>query len=406
MRLGRTRRAFTYRPLLALVAVGAVGWVALALTGLQLYVANPRNLGFDLALILNAGRNVARGISPYDQAILAGAAPSAPSLFFSYPPPVAQMASMVAWLPLLGAVAILTAAAVTGFAIVLDRLRAALAPTVPASLTTIAAVALAPYCLPLFVGVLFGNLDVLFPAAYGLVVLAAILAPRYQLAGALGLVFAVFTKLHPASLTLWFVVRGLRQARSHTKPVAWHFVAVAILVAIGVVAASLMVWGPLPWLDYLAVIRAGTVSEIVDPRNAAPAAQAALLIGLDDEVARVLQVPVTALALVVTGWAAWTREDPLEGMAWATAGSLATLPVTWYHYPVAILPVAVAALLRVLPRPGGRASVARLLGLALGVVALAIAVLPLIWVSIALVLLAVRRSWSGPPSPHRWQSAS
>ena len=51
------------------------------------------------------------------------------------------------------------------------------------------------------------------------------------------------------------------------------------------------------------------------------------------------------LALAVTALRpAWRRSDPLESFAWAAVASLATLPVTWYHYPSALLPIAIAAL--------------------------------------------------------------
>jgi len=36
--------------------------------------------------------------------------------------------------------------------------------------------------------------------------------------------------------------------------------------------------------------------------------------------------------------------DPLESFGWAIVASLVVLPVTWYHYPVALMPIALAGL--------------------------------------------------------------
>ena len=73
-----------------LAIVGVVGWVGLLWLGATLYAATPPKAGFDLELLLRAGRDVAAGRSPYDPALVAGSAPVAESLFYSYPPVVAQ----------------------------------------------------------------------------------------------------------------------------------------------------------------------------------------------------------------------------------------------------------------------------------------------------------------------------
>ena len=49
--------------------VGGLGWAGLLALGLALLAKDPPQAGFDLALILDAGRRVAAGVSPY----LAGA---------------------------------------------------------------------------------------------------------------------------------------------------------------------------------------------------------------------------------------------------------------------------------------------------------------------------------------------
>jgi hypothetical protein len=104
------------------------------------------------------------------------------------------------------------------------------------------------------------------------------------------------------------------------------------------------------------------------------------------------------VALVVTAWAAWRRPDPVESFAWATISSLVTLPVTWYHYPSALIPVALAAGLRA---RGTSVRPVRGLLVAAGVLAaVAIAALPLIYVAMGLVIAAARRSAAAPaPRP-------
>ena len=111
--------------------------------------------------------------------------------------------------------------------------------------------------------------------------------------------------------------------------------------------------------------------------------------GTDAEsLARTVQIPVTLAALLVTALAAWRLRDPVESLAWGATASLVILPVTWYHYPSALLPFALAALLRAQGTATARTTNSLLL--AAGVVAaLAIAWLPLLWVAIGLVLGAV-----------------
>jgi hypothetical protein len=88
--------------------------------------------------------------------------------------------------------------------------------------------------------------------------------------------------------------------------------------------------------------------------------------------------------------------DPVESLAWAAAASLVVLPVTWYHYPSALIPFAIVAVLRAGSLGPAAARRVRLtVGAAGTVAAAAIAVVPLLYVAIGLVLAAVRMSgWS------------
>jgi len=373
----------------ALLIVGVVGWIGLIWIGASLYASTPPKAGFDLELLLGAGRDVVAGRSPYDPALVAGVAPVAESLFYSYPPVVAQAMALVAWIPSPVAFVAWDVAAIAGLAVIASALGRRLAPARPTASIVIPVVALAPLCFPFAIGLLFGNLDVFFPLLYGAMLLAAMpgtSSSAADRAGGLALAAASIAKLHPASLVAWFGVRGLGGDRRSTRVLA-----VAVVLGAGLLAVSLLVFGVATWADYLAVVRAGSNADLVDVRNAGPAVQLALLLGQDDRFARTAQIAVTATVLVITVLAARRGGDPVERLAWAAAASLATLPVTWFHYPSALIPFGLAALLRSSGTPAAGAVRGWIAG-ALVMAALAIAILPLLWLAIGLVLVAVRLS--------------
>lgn len=383
------------RALVTWVVVGVIGWAGVVWLGFLLYSRTPPAAGFDLELLLEGGRRVAAGLSPYDPAMLRGTSPEAPSLFYSYPPPVAQAMSLVAWVPPPVMLIVWDGAAVLGLLYVADRLRRHYAPELAASAVLIPIIAGAPLVFPFTIGLLFGNLDIFFPLLYGLMLLAVVGGDgwgRGRIAAGGALTLAAL-KLHPASLGLWFLVRGLRQRRDGSSPAAWLVVAVALATGALIAAASLVVGGTGPWVDYLAVVRAGSGADLVDPRNAAPAAQIALLTGGGEGLARGLQVVVSVVAIVVTAFVAWRRQDQLESFAWAAVASFVTLPVTWYHYPAALLPVAIAAILRTRGTPETRATT-WLVGAAAVTAVVSIAFLPLLWVAVGLVIFATSRKAS------------
>ena len=372
----------------ALVIVGIVGWLGLLWIGATLYAASPPKAGFDLELLLGAGRDVAAGRSPYDPALVAGTAPVAESLFYSYPPVVAQLMAAFAALPSPVMLVAWDAAAVAGLAAVAVALARRFAPDLPSRAVALPVVALAPLCFPFAIGLLFGNLDVFFPLLYGTMLLAVApgTTPAVQGAGGVALATAAIAKLHPASLGVWFGVRGL----GGDRPSGRVFL-IALGIGLVVLVASVLIGGVPAWTDYVAVVRAGSSADLVDPRNAGPAAQLALLLGAGDGFARTAQIAVSLGVLAVTLLAARRGGDPVERLGWAAAASLATLPVTWFHYPSAMIPFGIAALLR------GRGTSAAgririLIAAALVVAAVAIALLPLIWVAIGLVLAASRVS--------------
>jgi hypothetical protein len=157
--------------------------------------------------------------------------------------------------------------------------------------------------------------------------------------------------------------------------------------------ASLIVGGLAPWQDYGQVLSAATRSDLVDVRNVSPAAQLALLVGGDSGLARLIQVPVAALAVLAIGWAAWTRRDPVESLAIAAAATLILLPISWIHYPAAMIPFAAAAVLRTVGADGSVSREIRLAVTASIVVAdAALIFLPLMWLAVALCVFAAHRS--------------
>ena len=102
---------------------GAVGWAGVILVGQMLQASEPRALGFDLELVLEAGRRVASGASPYDANLVAGTVVlEAQDLFYSYPPPLAQAASILSGLPSITVLVAFGALAVAAFAVIVARL--------------------------------------------------------------------------------------------------------------------------------------------------------------------------------------------------------------------------------------------------------------------------------------------
>ena len=388
---GALRRTFA-PPAVMWVVLGIIGWTALVALASRMLATQPPTAGFDLELLLEAGRRVAAGQSPYEPALVAGAVVQAESLFYSYPPPVAQVMRLLAGMPtglvLLGWGAGATAA--TAAVVVVVARRSGWTGT--AAAIALPTVAVLPFVFPFAIALLFGNLDAWFPAVYGLLLVAA-LRPAGGSVRAAGVALAAATvaKLHPASLGIWFALRGSAERR---------VAAVAALAAILIVALSIAVGGLDPWRDYLAVVAAGSRADLLDGRNVAPAVQLALLTGASEAGVRVIQAVASVGAIVLTAWAALRRSDPVESLAWAAVASLVTLPVTWFHYPVALIPFGVAAVVR---SQAGAAVTRRrtrlLIAGAVGVSIVAIGFAPLVWVAVALVLGAV--VLSRPTAPTR-----
>jgi hypothetical protein len=358
------------------VIAGIVAWAGIAWIGWTLWQSTPPRAGFDLSLLLDAARRVLAGESPYDPAMLGGAAPDAVELFYSYPPPVAQAMTLLAWLPN-GVVLVLWAIGATlGFGLVAGRLAAVdRRPVLPMA---VRAIAIAPLVLPFAVAILFGNLDAWYPLAYGALLLTALpgASRRTQVAGGIAVVVISIAKLQPAPLLLWIGLRALRERGGPQRRVF----AAAVVGGLAILGASLLVGGIGPWVDYVQVVKVGASAELVDPRNIGPVSLIAQATGIDGSVLRWLQIAVVAGVVVVTAIAALRIGDPLLSLALAGAVSLVTLPVTWYHYPAALLPVAAALAI-------GYRSARPWLALAIVLADVAIVWLPIVWLGVAVVVV-------------------
>jgi Glycosyltransferase family 87 len=377
--------------LAAWLLIGAIGWVGILWIGWLLWQSNPPRAGFDLTLLLEAARRVTAGQSPYDPAMLAGTSPDATSLFYSYPPPVAQAMTLLAWLPD-GVVLLLWGVGATlGLGLVPWRIGLAAGRSSRARDDATKAGAIASLVLPFAIAVLFGNLDAWYALAFGLVVMAvAMPSPNAgrSIVGGIALGIVCVAKLHPASLLVWLLVRALVDPRGPAR----RTLVVAIVTGVVLVVASLAIGGTGPWADYLVVLRAGSGAAVVDPRNVGPVSLLGQLVPLDATAVRLAQVVVALVAVGITAAVAARVRDPLASAAVAIAASLVVLPVTWYHYPVALIPVGIAL---VASRPASRVRVA----IAAVVADLAIAFIPLLWVAVGVLLVAARPHRSSTVEP-------
>lgn len=332
-------------------------WGTLALLIARMYFQAPRGAGFDFELLLIGGHRVASGVSPYEPSMLAGQSVGITSLFYSYPPLVAQAFAVVAAIPsgiMLTALLVIAPLTAAAIAVAIARLYA----PVERRDGLLVALALLPFWFPFMLGMLFGNIDLLFVALYGLVLVAVARSEPSRgsvVAAGAALAIASVTKLHPAVLGVWLLARGVREVRRHEATIdlfgvrlvrSWAIALVASIVVLAVLATSLIVGGTGPWLDYVTVLRAGAVADLLDPRNLGPAVQLALAVGLDASVLGPLQGVVVAIALVVAVWSAIRVDDPVESLLWATFASIVPLPVTWLHHFAVLLPFGVAAVAR------------------------------------------------------------
>ena len=406
------------------VVVGVTGWAGLIALGATLLAARPPQAGFDLTLILDAGRRVAAGLSPYAPgAVSAGT--RAEDLFYSYPPPIAQAASLVAGLPIGVALALSGLGATVGLGLVAGGFvwRRRDASTLDLVLPTLA---LAPFVYPFAIALLFGNVDAWFPFAYGAVLVAVARTDgargqsdgdrgRWGIVAGVALGLATLAKLYPGALLGWLAIRGVRAwigSRYATRrglPAEWAVLGVAVVTIAVVAVVSVAVGGIGPWEDYVGVLRAGVTAQLAGALNIGPASQLALLDGAPSLAAHLAPV-IGAAALLVIALAAWFVRRVSLSLAIAAVASLVVSPITWFHYPVAILPFAAAAWALASSAAGARGSragagavtgagsVAGLLVAAIVVAGASIAAPVAVWIAVGLVLVALAISGDFEPA--------
>lgn len=396
-----------------LLLAGA-GWANIAFLGNALLARRPPAAAFDLELVLEAARRVAAGASPYDPNAVASGV-SARDLFSTYPPFVAQalvpLSGLPTWVVLTGqcvgaALGLLVVAALIGR----SPLGRPTAPLADLSLDTVlVAAAAAPFFFPLTVALLFGNVDAWFPLLFGLVVLAVPAASTIRtpsadragaMAGGVGLGLTTGVKIGPGLLFVWFAARASRRgaARRSVRQLLAVFAA-GIAAGLAILAASVAVGGLAPWQDYLAYLRQAGNVDLATWVNVGPASVAALIAG-NDGLAQPIGLAVGVAALAGTVGAARLVEDPLESLFLAILASLVVLPITWYHYPVVLVPVALAAWTRSRRAPfARRVSVALLAALVIADLAILIPVA--VWVAALPLAAAVHYSADRSPSPSR-----
>jgi len=381
------RDPFFRRAVWTVLAV--VGWAGLLWIGSLLASLEPPRVGDDLRILVDAARRLVDGVPLYSTT-RAGDSLVAESLFYSYPPPVAQALVPVSALPFELILVLWGAGATAGLLLVARLVGRPLCGLVLPTL------ALAPYTMPFAVALLFGNLDAWFPLAFGLVLVGVVARTRCAtIAGGVAMGAVSMAKLHPVTLGLWLVARGFGLRRREPEIA---LAAVALVAGLGIVSASLLVGGIGPWTGYVAFLRSGAAAaDLVGRLNIGPASHAALLLGLDDGTARSIQVVVLLAALGLTVAAGWRVSDPVVSFGIATTASLVVLPVTWVHYPVALIPVALAAAARA--PEGTLATVGGLLAAAIVVVATAVVAPPLMWVAVVLVLVAAQVSGRAAQEP-------
>ena len=386
------------------VIVAVVGWVGLVALGAALLAETPPKAGFDLGLVLDAGRRVAAGLSPYAPGAVTSAT-QAEDLFFSYPPPIAQVASLFGGLSIGVALALSAIGATAGLGVVAAGLAGGWrrSGAVDVVLPTLA---LAPYVYPFAVALLFGNVDAWFPLVYGAVLVALVRGRgggRWAILAGIALGLATLAKLYPGVLLGWLAIRGLRTwladryATRRPLPREWGVLVVAVVTLAVVAGVSVAVYGPGPWEDYAAVLRSGVSAQLAGALNIGLSSQLALLAGAPSVAAQLAPVVGAGVLLTIPldGW--FVRRTSLS-LALAAVASLLVSPITWFHYPVALLPFAVAAWvgargtgsLRSAGVGGSMAVPVAGLLLAAVVVAGASIVLPVaVWIAVVLVLAAL-----------------
>ncbi len=154
--------------------------------------------------------------------------------------------------------------------------------------------------------------------------------------------------------------------------------------------ASVLAYGIAPWQDYVDYVRNGGGVDLATWVNISPASIIGLVSGNHD-IARPIGVLTGLGAIAAALWAARAIDDDLESFFVAALASLVLLPITWYHYPVALIPLAVAAWSRSRGTSAARRTTAGMI--AALVVADVVVPFPVgLWIAVAILVWTVRGS--------------
>ncbi len=362
--------------------VGITGWTGLVVIAAQLAGLTPPRAGGDLRLLIDAATRWQAGASLYS----AGAAQNslvAESLFSSYPPLVAQALVPLTALPFWVVLGGWAVGAGAGLGAVAHRIGQA------GRDVTLPAVALVAFVYPFAIAVLLAT-----STRGSRSCSASSCSPSFRrVASRSSRVALPFPSRRPRNSTRRRLVCGCSADVGAQGPGtrvggSWPSLSrVASGSCLRACSSAAPTHGPSTWPS---CVVARAQADIVSPQNIGPSSQIALAFGLSEVAARLIQVPVTVAALAVTVAAGRLVDDPIARFGAATVASLVALPVTWFHYPVALLPVAIAAA----TRAGQVARSATTLALICAIVSAGLAIVApvCVWIAVAFVLIAVRLS--------------
>ena len=343
----RTLRSPTYR-----LVLGASLWlVGIAMLGpllLGLADSPSGQFGVDFGDYRAASLRLLEGRSPYTQAMLTGPVDAQGARGYRYPPPLAQLISPIAVLPIQAGATVWLAIQVT--LIFVSTWMAGSAAGGPRSWERfIWTGVVLTYFFPVFDTLWKGNVEGPIALSVSLLLAAPLghagHASRRLRAGVLAGAVAVI-KLAPAAVVP-AVVRVHRQ------------VAVGALLGMGLLVLPSLVLAPNAWMEYARVIPNLLTGDAGYANNLAPAIVAANLGAPAALVALVRLVAVgTAIVLIGVSVRLAGRSDYWPAaLGCAVVASLLLPAVLWYHYPTVLVPLAAYAWVR-----AGRAGRLALIG--------------------------------------------
>jgi hypothetical protein len=333
-----------------------------------------------------ASLRLLEGRSPYAAEMLRGPVGAQGADRYRYPPPFAQLLTPIAVLPAAaGAVAwSLIQATVLFLAMWISATAAGAAATVERFVWT--GVVLT-FFLPVFAMIWTGNAEA--PQALAVAALLAVgddSPVRKAWGWAAGLIAGTAVVLKLTAVAMMPAV-ALRRGS----------VALAALVAIGVIVASSLLSAPGAWADYARVFPNLLAGDAHYPNNLAPAILA-LNVGAPAPVAdliRALALAAAALLVAASIALAGRRGAWPAAVGCAVIAALLVPAALWYHYLTVLLPLATFAWVRA-GRAVRRSMVASVAAVSLGLVLPALAAVGAAWLGVSAMAGLWPRQLGGP----------